>query len=432
MKVLIVGSGGREHTLAWACSRSPLNPQITCAPGNGGTDQIARNVDISADNTDELVDFVRDQRFDLTIVGPEAPLVNGLADGLIAYGYPVFGPDKDAARIEGSKIFAKNLMVRANVPTAEFSVHRDASDAEKYLKTLKPPVVIKADGLAAGKGVIICSTIEDAVNTSSQILMSGLFGKAGETIIVEECLVGREMSLLALVDGENFLLLPPSRDHKRAYDYDKGPNTGGMGAYSPLDDIDDDKLAAIAESIYPPVLREMSEMGLPFQGVLYAGLMITENGPYVLEFNCRFGDPEAQAVLPLLTVDLLELMAEAADGGLSKWISTHNHKMTDWRALTSDMHAATVVAVADGYPGKYEKGLKIESMPDEDADVIPFHAGTTRRENKLVTSGGRVIAVTGLGSSHSDAVEKAYRAVELVKFEGVRYRTDIGRQTTLK
>jgi len=427
MKVLIVGSGGREHALAWVCSRSKLNPSITCTPGNGGTALIARNVDIKAENIDGIVDYVRNQHFDLTIVGPEAPLVAGLADRLINHGYRVFGPTSQAAQIEGSKAFAKQLMADTGVMTADFSVFTDLKSARQYLSAHPAPVIIKASGLAAGKGVLICNTDEVAIAAAEGMLLRDAFGSAGRKIVIEECLEGREMSLLALVDGKDFILLPPSRDYKRAYDNNEGPNTGGMGAFSPLDDVDDDMVRQIAERVFPPVLNRLCELGAPYSGCLYAGIMLTEIGPHVLEFNCRFGDPEAQAVLPMLTEDTLELMIEVAEGGLNRYMSSLTLKSLDWQSLSGSKHAVSIVAAVDGYPGSYNKDIPIERLPKETDQVIPFHAGTKLRNRDLLTSGGRVLAVTGLGDTHEEAAEIAYKAIDKVQFKDIRFRRDIGR-----
>ncbi len=428
MKVLIIGSGGREHALAWVCSRSRLAPEITCVPGNGGTAGFARNIGFDPGDIDRVVAFAIEKQFDLVIVGPEAPLVDGITDRLSKYGIRVFGPSAAAARIEGSKVFARQLMANVGVPSVNFAAFTDFAAAESYIYNRGAPVVVKASGLAAGKGVIICQTVQEAVSAAREMLMEGVFGTSGREIVVEEFLTGREASLLCLADGEDFLLLPPSRDHKRAFDGDKGTNTGGMGAYSPLEDLDDSDTASIAEMVFTPVLKKLVEMGTPYRGCLYAGLIMTSDGVRVLEFNCRFGDPEVQAVLPLLTVDLLELMAEVAEGGLADRIAYRGMSRTGWRQLSSDMHAVTVVTAAEGYPGSYQKGMKVTSLPEETDRVIPFHAGTKLDNGELVTSGGRVLAVTGLGNSHSEAVETAYKAVELIQFEGMRYRSDIGRQ----
>ncbi|MCF7810272.1 phosphoribosylamine--glycine ligase [bacterium] len=445
MKVLIVGSGGREHALGWACSRSSLKPQIYCAPGNGGTTQIAENIDnIDAEDLISIIEFVKHKKIDLTIVGPEVPLVDGLADMLKKSKCKVFGPTQKAARIEGSKAFAKRLVDEAGVPTAEFEVFRKITRAEKYLRELcslpvgapiagNKPFVVKASGLAAGKGVRVCSKLEEVIDAARDMLEHGAFGKAGSKIIIEEYLNGIETSLMAFVDGEDYLLLPPSRDHKQAFDNDKGPNTGGMGAFSPLDDLTSEDTARIAEKVFPPILKKFVKQGTPYSGLLYAGLMLTDyskedKGVKVLEFNCRFGDPEAQVLLPIIKVDPLEIMLAVAENRLKQWMVDNDLEPHDWQKLTGDRHAVTVVAAASGYPESYPKGMLIENLPSENDDVILFHAGTAIKRGRLVTSGGRALDVTGLGGSHKKAVETVYAAIEQVKFKGVRFRTDIGRK----
>ena len=427
MKVLVIGSGGREHTLVWACARSGLNPTVFCAPGNGGTAEIAENVDINIGDFNEVLDFVRKRGIDLMIVGPEAPLVDGLADVITSNGCLVFGPGKQAANIEGSKAFAKQLMLDCGVPTAESATFTNLVEARQYILNNENALVVKASGLAAGKGVIICSDSDEAIFTAAAMLEDGKFGEAGRTILIEELLTGIETSLMAFVDGENYLLLPPSRDHKRAYDNDEGPNTGGMGAYSPLDDLSETDINKIAKTVFPPILRKMTEIGSPYRGLLYAGLMLTDCGPKILEFNCRFGDPEAQVVLPILTIDPLEVMVAVVAGRLGNWMNEHELKPDDWLKLSDERHAVTVVIAAEGYPGNYKKGMIIENLPEETDDVIIFHAGTAWLEGELVTSGGRIMAITGLGDSHRDAVETAYSAIHSVRFDGMRYRGDIGR-----
>lgn len=433
MKVLIVGSGGREHTLAWSCSRSDLKPKVYCAPGNGGTARIAENINISADNLGELKEFVKQEKIDLTVVGPEAPLVGGLTDMLSDSGCEVFGPAKTAAKIEGSKVFSTLLMQEAGVPSAGLEIFDRFEEARQYILGLDRPPVVKASGLAAGKGAIICKTVDEAVSTAETMLVKRKFGEAGSKIVVEEHLTGVETSLMAFVDGEDYLLLAPSRDHKRVFDNDEGPNTGGMGAFSPLDDIEPETVVRIAEVVIPPVLKKLVELGTPYRGLLYPGLMLTDKnaldrGVKVLEFNCRFGDPEAQVVLPILTVDALEIMLAVAEGRLKRWMGENGFKPNDWQKLTGDRHAVTVVAAAEGYPDSYKKGMKIEDLPQETDTVIPFHAGTKLKDGELYTSGGRVLAITGLGSSHKEAVETAYQAIDQVRFEGVRFRRDIGRK----
>ncbi|HUS84685.1 MAG TPA: phosphoribosylamine--glycine ligase, partial [Anaerolineales bacterium] len=400
MKILIVGSGGREHALAWACSRSGLKPDIFCALGNGGTTRIARNIDIGAENLDNLVGFVKREKIDLTVIGPEAPLVDGLADKLIKDGYLVFGPTSGAARIEGSKSFAKQLMSETGIPTAGYAIFTEFDKARKYIQENPKALVVKAAGLAAGKGVTVCLDSQEAILVAEAMLLKCKFGQASREIVVEDCICGKEMSLMALVDDEDFLLLPPSRDHKRALDNDQGPNTGGMGAYSPLDELEPGEISDMAKLIFPPVLKRLAESGTPFRGLLYAGLMLTPEGVKVLEFNCRFGDPEVQAVIPTVSEDPLEMMLAVAEGRLVRWELDHRVTSVDWRKLSNKKHAVSVVVAAEGYPSDYQKGMRIEHLPDETGDVITFHADTTIKGGKLVTSGGRVLAVTGIGSTH--------------------------------
>ncbi|MBT7619304.1 MAG: phosphoribosylamine--glycine ligase, partial [Calditrichaeota bacterium] len=422
MKVLIVGSGGREHALAWACSRSNLKPSIICVPGNGGTIPIAHNLDKNPEDISQLADFIKRERIDLTIIGPEAPLVSGLADKITGNGQLVFGPSALASRMEGSKAFSKKALHEAGVPTADFQVFTDFQSARSFIESTPSPLVIKASGLAAGKGVIICDTKDLAVAAAEGMLTRDAFGASGRKIVIEECLTGKEISLLALVDGTDYILLPPSRDHKRALDFDRGPNTGGMGAYAPLDDISSEEFSEIAKQVFPPILKWMADSGINYQGCLFAGIMLTPTGPSVLEFNCRFGDPETQAVLPLLNYDILELMLSVAESRLGKVMQSEGFISLLWEQISKVQHSVCVVAVADGYPGSYKKDIPIDGLPDENDDVIPFHAGTAVHDNKLLTSGGRVLAITGLGDTHDDAVKRAYQAIEEVKFESIRYR----------
>ncbi len=426
MNVMVIGSGGREHALAWACHRSRLKPQVFCAPGNGGTAALGENVPLNPDLLEETADWVIKNHIDLTVIGPEAPLVAGLADAITRRGGMVFGPSAAAAWIEGSKAYAKVLMREAGIPTADFAVFKSVDQAKDYIAKREAPLVIKACGLAAGKGVIVCGTRDEAINAAEAMLLRKVFGFAGHEILVEERLTGPEMSLLALVDGEDYLLLPPSRDYKRAFDGNQGPNTGGMGAYAPLDDVSDEQVSNIAEQVYPPILRQLAGRGVRYQGCLYAGIMLTDQGPRVLEFNCRFGDPEAQAVLPLLKVDGLELFLAVAEGCLGRFINEQGLEACDWRKLSAGRYAATVVAAANGYPGSYKKGMPIEGLPVETDNLVIFHAGTTHQDRTLVTGGGRVLAVTGIGRDHLEAVQRAYAGVEQVRFEDVFFRRDIG------
>jgi phosphoribosylamine--glycine ligase len=416
MKVLVVGGGGREHTLAWKISNDSCKPEVFCAPGNAGTADCATNLDIGAEDLEAIVAWARENRPDLTVVGPEAPLCAGLTDQLEAEGLRVFGPSKAAAQMEGSKIFAKDVMDAAGVPTGKSASFTDAAQAKAYVGEQGAPIVIKAEGLAAGKGVTVCSSVEQAEAAIDEAMVGKAFGAAGEQILVEECLVGEEASILALIDGEHVVMLASSQDHKRALDRDEGPNTGGMGAYSPAPIVTDDLWPFIRSQVFEPTLAELKRRGIVFKGVLYAGLMMTDDGPKVLEFNVRFGDPETQVILPRLAGDLLPAFEACVDGTLSD-------DLIQWR----DDHCVTVVMASGGYPGRYEKGKVIAGLADANAltDVTVFHAGTGFDGDDVVTSGGRVLGVTALGRDLRSAVDRAYEAVAAVRFEDAHYRTDI-------
>jgi len=427
VKVLIIGSGGREHALAWACARSGLNADIFCAPGNGGTSSISTNIKLDPRNHTSILEFINDLGIDLTIIGPEQPLVDGLADAITASGYNVFGPSAACALIEGSKSWAKTIMIEVGVPTAEYGTFKELEGVIKYLDNKSFPIVVKANGLAAGKGVLICESIDEATKAITDMFSGASFGNAGLEVIIEEFIIGREISILAMVDGEDYLILPPSRDHKRAFENETGANTGGMGAYSPVSDLSDDYINMIAKDIFPPVLRYFSDSGLNYRGCLFAGIIISESGFNVLEFNCRFGDPETQTVLPLVRFDLLDLMNCIANGSLKHWMDERGIDGTDWTKLSNGKHSTTVVAVSDGYPGDYQKGMPITNLPENSNELITFHAGTTMVDNNLTASGGRVLAVTAVSNSREDSVDMAYEAAEQIEFIGCRYRSDIGR-----
>ncbi|MDZ7373455.1 MAG: phosphoribosylamine--glycine ligase [candidate division KSB1 bacterium] len=418
MKVLVIGSGGREHALVWKIAQSPLVDKVYCAPGNAGICQMAECVDLPVSDFDALLRFAQRKRIDLTVVGPEAPLVAGIADLFRAHGLLVFGPDRQAAEIEGSKAFAKYLMDRYGVPTADCVVFSDPEEALSYAQREPLPMVVKADGLAAGKGSIVCRTRQEAVQAVQQIMVDRIFGEAGSKVVIEEYLEGEEASILAITDGERMVILPPSQDHKPIYDGDKGPNTGGMGAYCPAPVVDRTVLERVRIEILEPTIRGMAQEGRPYRGCLYAGLMITSEGPKVVEFNCRFGDPETQAVLPAIDEDLVPLLQGAAAGNLPTQ-----------GVLEAKRWAVCVVMASGGYPGPYEKGKVIHgldrSFPN---DVIIFHAGTRREKDQLLTDGGRVLGVTGLGSSVTEAIERAYWAVGKIAFDGAYYRKDIGQK----
>jgi phosphoribosylamine--glycine ligase len=418
MRILVVGSGGREHALAWALKRSPSAGHVFVAPGNGGTEAIAENVAIAADDIESLSRFVAEKSVDLTVVGPEAPLVEGIVDRLNAEGKSCFGPTRAAARLEGSKVFSKEFMRRHRIPTADFEVFDDASAARGFVRAKGAPIVVKADGLAAGKGAIVAKTLEDAERAIEEIMVKKAFGSAGDRVVIEECLEGEEVSIHAVCGGGKATLLPSSQDHKRVSDGDKGPNTGGMGAYAPVRRAGEDVRRMVLDEVILPTLRGMEEEGSPFAGVLYAGLMMTPKGPRVLEYNVRFGDPETQVLLPLVKSDLAFLLSESARGALPDRVELH-----------ADRCAATVVVASRGYPGSYEKNIPIAPLDaiDDESRVV-FHAGTKRTGSGLVTSGGRVLAVTAWARDLAGALQHAYRGVEKVRFEGAFWRSDIGRR----
>ncbi len=419
MNVLLIGGGGREHALAHYLSDSPSVRIVFCAPGNPGMELIAEDAEIDISDHKSIIEFCQENEIHLVVVGPEAPLAAGIADSLNGAGIAVFGPSAKAAQLESSKGFAKDFMARHKIPTAKYRTfdNTEIDAARKYISDHKFPVVLKADGLAAGKGVVICNNEEEAHSVLNEIF-GGKFGDAGSTVVVEEFMKGEEASLFAISDGKEFVVLSPSQDHKAAFDGDKGPNTGGMGAYAPAPIVTDAVLAAAKEEIIEPVIRGMAEEGMPFVGCLYVGLMIKKNKPRVVEFNVRFGDPETQAVLTVLRADLARLLASAARGELDK------------RSMSTepDGFACTVVLASEGYPGSYKKGVKISGVveADVDKDVRVYHAGTVYGDDgELLTNGGRVLAVTGHGWSLEKARERAYKAVDKISFEGKMYRTDI-------
>jgi len=416
MKILVIGSGGREHALAWKLRQSSSAERILCAPGNAGTSEIAENVAISANDLESLVRFAKENRIDLTVVGPDDPLAAGIVDLFAVEKLRAFGPTKSAARIEASKIFAKDLMRAQKIPTAKARTFSNSSEALDYCERVKFPVVIKADGLALGKGVIITPDAATARSAIDEMMNQACFGEAGRRIVIEEFLRGTECSLHALVDGNSYRLLESARDHKRALDGDQGPNTGGMGAFSPANNWNKELQSQFETKIMQPVLRGLLKEGVEFRGLLYPGLMITSEGAHVLEFNCRFGDPETQALLPRMKSDLLPLLEATIDGNLSKCA-------IEWDARA----AVTVVLASGGYPGKYETGKTISGL-DAAAkleDVQIFHAGTKRADGEVKTAGGRVFAVTALGSTLESARARAYEAVSRIHFENCHYRRDI-------
>ncbi|NOY76234.1 MAG: phosphoribosylamine--glycine ligase, partial [Calditrichaeota bacterium] len=416
MNVLVIGSGGREHALVWKLAQSENVDKIYCAPGNPGIETLAELVPIRANDIQELLTFALSQKIDFTVVGPELPLVHGIVDVFQGKGLKIFGPSQEAALIEGSKSFAKDFMRRYNIPTADYDVFTKLDNARKYLWNHEGRVVIKADGLAAGKGSVVCHTPSDAQKALEEMMLRNVFGEAGHKVVIEEFLEGEEVSILALSDGKNVLPLIPSQDHKAAYDDDLGPNTGGMGAYAPVPFVDQALVQEIQKTILEPTIHGMAKDGNPYTGVLYAGLMLTTNGPKVIEFNCRFGDPETQVILPLIQSDLLDLMMATLDGSL------HQSPLK-----IHEKSAVCVIMASEGYPGSYEKGKEITGL-DQDfgENTLIFHAGTRRKNGKLVTNGGRVLGVTHLADSLKEAMEGAYNAVQSIHFEGAYYRKDIG------
>lgn len=421
MRVLVIGSGAREHALCWALSRSPRLSALFCAPGNGGTAAVAENVALDPADAAGCAEWAERHGIELTVVGPEDPLAAGLADTFTARGLRVFGPSAAAARIESSKSWAKELMLRAGVPTARARRCGSRAEAEAYLEELEArvgtyPVVIKADGLAAGKGVVVAGDAGQARAALDDFMVAGQLGAAGSTVLIEEFLRGTEMSLFALTDGEVVVPLVPACDYKRLGDGDTGPNTGGMGAYAPPGFATAALLAQVEREVLRPTVAAMAREGCPFRGLLYAGLMVTDEGPKVVEFNCRFGDPETQVVLPLLESDLVELLLAVAEGRLG------SVALPRWRPGAG----VGVVAAAAGYPGAYAKGLPITGLETLDPDVLVFHAGTKRdADGRLVTAGGRVLTVVALGATLADARGRVYANMPRVRFEGVQWRSDI-------
>ncbi len=417
MNILLVGSGGREHALAWKIKQSPLVTALYIAPGNGGTALEGENVNIAPDDIPALVRFAVDKSIDLVVAGPELPLVLGLKNALDEKKIPCFGPGAYAAQLEGSKGFAKSVMQEAEVPTADFAVFDDVTMARDYLKKQTMPVVIKADGLAAGKGVVIVNELEEGLATLEEMMEDQVFGSAGTRVVIEEALQGEEASFLAFCDGRTVVALPSSQDHKRIGEGDTGPNTGGMGAYSPAPILPRKDYEATSDLVIKPIIQHLDAMDHPFKGILYAGLMYTDKGPYVLEYNVRFGDPECQPLLARLDTDIVEIMLACVEGRLD----------TIDIAIKPESSLCVVLA-ADGYPGSYAKGMEITGI--DDADAIPgvkvFQAGTRLEDGRTLSSGGRVLGVTALGKDLAEAKAKAYQAVDKIAFDGKYFRRDIG------
>lgn len=425
MKVLVIGQGGREHCLAWKLSHSPLVEKIYCAPGNGGTALIAQNVDISPMDIDALLKFALGEKIDLTIVGPEMPLVSGIVDKFEEKGLKIFGPKKELALLEGSKVFAKQLMKKYGIPTPDFEVFEDSNQAKEYIKTKQMPVVVKADGLAEGKGVLICGTLNETMGAIDLIMEEKIFGKAGNKIVIEDYIEGQEASILIFTDGESFMPLVSSQDHKRILDGDEGANTGGMGAYAPALLVSKDILDKIMNKICTPLINGLKSEGKIYKGMLYIGLMVKNGEPYVLEFNVRFGDPETQAILPKLKNDFADVILKVVDNkleGLS----------LEW----DERFCLCVVLASGGYPGSYERGKEITGLEKVDGlrDLLVFHAGTKQeiaggaqaQKPKFLTNGGRVLNIVGMGKDAGEARQMVYTAIESISFDKMCYRKDIG------
>ncbi|MBP8975749.1 MAG: phosphoribosylamine--glycine ligase [Bacteroidetes bacterium] len=423
MNILVVGSGGREHALVWKLSQSPQVKKIYCAPGNGGITKLAEPVPIQATDIENLLKFAKNNKIDLTVVGPEQPLVKGIVDVFRKNGLKVFGPTQAAAQLEGSKVFAKEFMKRHSIPSAQFrSFQRgELESAKKILKELTSPYVIKADGLAAGKGVLICQALADAIAAVEDVFVHNAFGNAGDAIVIEEFLTGEEASIFVLTDGTHYALLPPAQDHKRILDGDLGKNTGGMGAYAPAPVVTAELLHTIEKIIVQPTLSGMKDDGIPYAGCLYVGLMITDKGPKVLEYNCRFGDPETQVVIPLIDGDFASICLSIAEG-----------KFNPEEIKIHKACAVCVVMASQGYPDEYETGKTIyglENVLSEEGTIV-FHGGTRREGNEIVTAGGRVLSVTAIGYQNEleQTIQLAYKAVDKITFDGAYYRSDIGKK----
>lgn len=413
MKILVIGGGGREHALLWKLKQSPKVKELFVAPGNAGTASIATNIPLS--KLDEILGWVKNNPVDLVVVGPDDYLAEGAVDKIESLGVKAFGPTKEAAKLEWSKSFAKEFMERNNIPTARYKTFTNPIDAIEHIKTEKFPNVIKADGLALGKGVVIAESLEEAGKIIEGMMNENLHGDAGRTIVIEEYLVGREISTHVVCDGESFVMFPSSRDHKRAYDNDEGSNTGGMGTIAPLPEVDSLMMDRIKEEIVDPLIKGMKEGGHPFKGLLYPGIMITREGPKVIEFNARFGDPETQSYMRLLKSDLVDIMLGCSEGNLK-----------DVKIEWSKESAVTIVLASGGYPGTYKKGIEIKGLETLEDDEVVFHAGTALLEEKVVTNGGRVLGVTAVAENLKEALNKAYKIADKIEFEGKQFRRDIG------
>lgn len=415
MNVAVIGGGGREHTLAWKLAQSPSVEKLYALPGSDAMADVAECVPIGVEELDRIADFAAEKGIDMIVVGPEVPLTEGIADVCQKKGIAVFGPNKAAAQMEGSKVFAKNLMKKYHVPTASYESFTDGNAAKKYIHKMGAPIVVKADGLAAGKGVVVAQTVEEAVDAVNAMMEDHIFGASGGRIVIEECMVGEEASLLAFVDGKTIVPMIPAQDHKRIFDNDEGPNTGGMGAYAPAPVLTPELVQTVYDTILVPVVQGLAKEGITYQGCLYAGLMITADGPKVVEFNCRFGDPETQAVLPLLDGDLAQIMYACTQGTLRS-------DMVHWKPGS----ACCVIMASKGYPASSHKGDVISGLDAVDDDVVVFHSGTKKVDGVYQTHGGRVLGVTALGEDLKAAIDKAYANVRRISFDGQQVRSDIG------
>lgn len=432
MRILVIGSGGREHALVWKIAQSRLVDKIFCAPGNGGITGLAECLDIKADDLPRLLDFARREKIDLTVVGPEAPLALGIADEFTNYKLRIFGPNRLGAQLEASKAFAKEFMVRYNIPTADFKIFDDPILAKAYVEEIGVPCVVKADGLAQGKGVIVAKTFDEAMQAIASMGQERVFGEAGNRIIIEECLEGQEASIIVITDSREVVPLVSSQDHKRVFDEDNGPNTGGMGAYSPAPVVTPELFNEILNKIVYSAIDGLAKEAIEYTGVLYAGIMITPDGPRVLEFNVRFGDPETEAIIPRLKTDLVEVMLAATEGNLKKFAA--------FGGLVWDSRPCVcVVCASGGYPGNYQNGKEIYGLEEtaKMQDVVVFHAGTKKVTSqasgaaRIVTNAGRVLGVSGLGNTIKEAINRSYQAVEKIRFEGMHYRKDIGQKAVI-
>lgn len=417
MNILVIGSGGREHAIVWKLKQSKKVDKIFCAPGNAGIALHAKCINIKPDSSKPLIELVQRNKIDLTIVGPEQPLASGIVDDFSKRKLKIFGPNRAAAQLESSKVFAKEFMRQYHIPTAPFRIFTSFAEAVGFCNSAEFPLVIKADGLAAGKGVAVCKNIREATAALDDIMMKKIFGKAGEKVVVESFLSGTEVSIMAVTDGRVIVPLLPSQDHKRAFDGDRGPNTGGMGAYCPAGFVTPELMQVIQEHVLEPTINGLRSENMPYAGVIYAGLMLTDSGPRVLEYNCRFGDPETQVVLPLLKTDLVDIMTAVVDGKVG------NLPKLEWRRGA----ASCVIMASKGYPGKYRTGVQITGLESiKDANVAVFHAGSKREGGRWQTAGGRVLGVVGIDADLKSSLERAYGAVKKIRFDGAMFRRDIG------